>query len=220
MRRAPLAVLASCLFLLLAGCGKEPAAGPPKPAADDPLVGFWESTDREQGGMGYFMSLRADGQYFAGMGVMVHVKWFLVGDTLELRNPAGEPENRVVFSLDWNGEQVHFRDADGNDVVRTRVGAAPSVDKPLVGVWRFTHPNGAIAYERYLPDGTMYLRIPNPNTVQPGAWHRQDDRLVLAPMGGPVASSPVTVEGDVLTMDDGNGKKREMKRTDAWYISP
>jgi hypothetical protein len=66
---------------------------------------------------------------------------------------------------------------DGSTLRKDRADV-PSSNKPsIVGIWRYRHYTGAIAYERYAPNGLFQFRLPM--TSSSGCYKIEGDHLIL-----------------------------------------
>src|SRR5688572_25212710 len=154
MRRLTMIVL---LAALVSPAGVTAATCPPPQSTQ--LTGLWESEDKSKGGIGHAIELRADGSYSEATTVIVDMVYRVSGDQIFLSEKPGGEEKPIP--LDLGAETPNLEKRLGPSVGRKeRVGQREPGQEPIVGVWRYEHPTLMVAFERYLPDGRMQLRLP------------------------------------------------------------
>jgi len=100
------------------------------------------------------------------------------GDRLILREAAGDEAKTLdTLTLRIDGDTLTQTSQDGTTLEKKRLGTAEPGRPPIEGVWRFRHPTGATAFERYTGDGRVFLRIPM--TGSTGCYQTKGDRLKL-----------------------------------------
>jgi hypothetical protein len=179
--------LIAAALILFTGCaagtawarGSRPAC--PEPAALD-LAGFWESRNTSKGGIGHTLEFRKDGTFVEATTVIVDSTYHVSGDRLFLdalsEDKTSGPKG-VEFRVE--GDLMIAKGLNGSTIKKERVGKAEPGSPPIVGVWRFRHDTGAIAYERYGADGRMSLRLPLASST--GCYKVQGDRLAMSKPG-------------------------------------
>lgn len=102
------------------------------------------------------------------------------------------------------------------EVRKERIGRAEPGRDPIVGAWRYRHPTGAIAYERYTPDGQMSLRLPM--TSSTGCYKMEAGKVALARAQGGGLNGSFEMKGEdlVLTFADKSVTYRK-EPAGAWY---
>ena len=186
-------------------------ATPSSPA----VTGFWES-DTSRGGIGQTLELKPDGS--ANVSVVIIVsqlyrtadgKLFIAEDANGLKAPA----NSAPFSV--TSTTLVQKNAEGHEVPKERVGPLPASGVPLlVGVWRYRHYTGAIAFERYTVDGHFLFRLPL--TSHQGCYRVAGTSLSLE-MVESSNKMQYTVSGDTLTLSREGGKSTTYHRGEPWY---
>lgn len=184
------------------------AAGPSAPGE---LVGVWESVQRTRGGIGNTLELRPDGTVTQTVLVMVDFGYRIADGKLEVSFADDEAgETHPALPVSFADGDLLLTQADGTVQRRERVAGGEPGDPPIVGVWSYPHPAGAVAYERYLPDGTAQLRIP----LQPvdGRYRVEGDALAIEVEGSPGSQPRVEVAGDELRLTPEGGVTRTYRR--------
>lgn len=142
------------------------------------IVGFWETERTSKGGIGHTVEFGKDGAYLEAVSVIVDQKYLYKNGKLsifDLQDGAANNENTSEIAL----EKMSFtiKGPDGSTFRKERADV-PAFDKPsIVGVWRYRHYTGAIAYERYAPTGQFQFRLPMSSSA--GCYQLEGDQLVL-----------------------------------------
>ena len=170
MKRISRILLAAILFTSSAAR----ALTCPAPGAND-LAGLWESHDTSKGGIGHTVEFRPDGTFVEATTVMVETVYRIAGDHLIV----GEsPEKALDSTFRIEGDTLVQEGANGQTVRKERFGKAEAGSSPVLGVWRFRHDTGAIAFERYTEDGRVLLRLPLASST--GCYKLAGDRLAMS----------------------------------------
>ena len=179
--------LIAASLILFTGCaagtasarGSRPAC--PEPAALD-LAGFWESRNTSKGGIGHTLEFRKDGTFVEATTVIVDSIYHVSGDRLFL-DALSEGKTAAPEGLEFRveGDLLIQKGLNGSTIKKERVGKAEPGSPPIVGVWRFRHDTGAIAYEKYGADGRMSLRLPLASST--GCYKVQGDHLAISKRG-------------------------------------
>jgi hypothetical protein len=169
------------------------------PGAND-LVGLWESRDTSKGGIGAAVEFRADGVAITSYTVIVNMVYRVSGDRLDVAMSEDELKG------DWMTFKV---DADtftptcctDSPVVKKRFGGDRTDSRSIVGAWTYPHYTGAVAYERYTPDGRMQFRLTL--SADTDCYAVSNGRVTFT------TPKPTThsyaVKGDELAMERGKG---------------
>lgn len=190
-------------------------------ASVSPLVGLWESDVSSKGGIGGAMEFRSDGTYTQAPTVLVDGFYRVVRDHLVIGDqpPAADADTTAASALSFRGNQCLVTSPDGKVVVtKERVGQAQEGVPPIVGVWRYQHPAGGVAFERYTSDGHISLRLPLAS--ESGRFTFSEGTIVLArEKGGPQMRLSVTLKDNALTMTDASSKASGWHRVieGVWY---
>jgi hypothetical protein len=179
--------LIAAFLILFTGCAAGTAwARGSRPACPDPgaldVAGFWESRNTSKGGIGHTLEFRKDGTFVEATTVIVGMNYHVSGDRLFLdelvEDKTIEPEG-VEFRVE--GDLLVEKAPNAPVVRKERVGKAEPGSPPIVGVWRFRHDTGAIAYEKYGADGRVSLRLPLASST--GCYKVLGDRLAMKKPG-------------------------------------
>ena len=197
------------IFLLLCACGEperssepvEPLPGRPVLAGD--LPGLWESTLQTPQGLSSFMRMHGDGRLEEGFALRVSARYEFdpYDQTLTFHSPDIEMgEDLKPVPVAFEGDVMHFGDPQeaGRQIAKTRVGEAIAGEHPVVGTWTYTHATGLPAYEKYLPDGTFLVRIPQAEQSNQGTWKLEDDTLVMDLGEGRVREAEASISEGAL----------------------
>lgn len=159
------------LFWLFIAALQCPA--PPSPQ----LVGLWESADKSQGGIGHTLEFRSDGTFVEAVTVIVDMSYRVSGDRLilgeEPTTGAGDPG----ISFRFESDTFVVEPPEGPAVRKERIGQREPGQSPIVGMWRYRHYTGAVAFERYTPEGRLHLRLPMSSSQ--GCYTLAGTRLTL-----------------------------------------
>jgi|SRR5215470_10561778 len=174
--------------------------------SDTAVVGFWESESTSRGGIGQTIELKASGEFLSSTAVMVDQLYRTADGKLFV---AG---NGAPYKVT---RDVLVQTDDKRDEIRKeRVGSRAAGKDPLVGVWRYRHYTGAIAFERYTEDGRLLFRLPM--TSEQGCYRATGDALSLD-IDGRTNTAQYTVAGTRLTLRSADGKTHTFRRTEPWY---
>jgi hypothetical protein len=185
------------------------------PATQD-LAGLWETRETSKGGIGHTLELRADGTFVEAITVLVSFDYRVDGDQLSVSETPGGKPDAVTFRI--AGDTLTQPGPDGAPVRKERVGKAEEGSPPLVGVWRYRHYTGGIAFERYTPDGKLDFRLPMRGST--GCFRIAGDRLSLLRRGQKETRLQFTRNGDGLALGYAGAPKPtayERSAAGPWY---
>jgi hypothetical protein len=196
MRRTATTFLLATAALFAACASFARSHGPEcaAPATPD-LVGLWETRGTSKGGIGHTIELRADGTFVEAITVLVSFDYHVAGDKIFVSEP-GRKDDGAPFRIE--GDTLIQPGPDGSSIRKERVGRAEAGNSPLVGIWRYRHYTGGIAYERYTADGKLYFRLPMKGSK--GCFEVNDDRLSLKGRGRKDSVVRIALNGDELTV--------------------
>jgi len=89
----------------------------------------------------------------------------------------------IPFEVSARTLVMHRGDKKQRRVKMTRVGPPPDPTNLLLGVWRYRHHTGGVAFEKYLPDGRLLFRVPFP--AKTGCFTVQASDVSLSYPEGP-----------------------------------
>ena len=185
----------------------------------NPLVGVWESDAKSNGGIGGALEFRSDGTYTQAQIVLVDGFYRVVRDRLVVgvHPPAVDADTTAAGVVSFRGNQCLLTGPDGSVVTKERVGRAQEGVPPIVGTWRYQHPAGGMAFERYTSDGHISLRLPLAS--ESGRFTFSEDTVALARDSGPVTRMNVKLKDNALTLTDASSKASDWHRVvdGAWY---
>ncbi len=176
--------------------------------ADEPtpqtLQGLWSATSRSNGGLGAQWYFSGDDRFESYFGAVVDYKFALDGHTMKLTFPPsnGQPGETVEAPIVLSGDTLTvYPDDPQKRRDMKRVGAAPLGPLSIAGDWTFQHYTGTTAYEHYSRSGAAQLNVRM--TTKPGTYTITPGHLTLKLEGEPVHEFAVSVNGDVMTANDG-----------------
>jgi hypothetical protein len=183
-----------------------------------PLVGLWDSATTSSGGIGSTLEFRADGTFVEAPTVIVNAYYRIIGDRFVVgEQPLGpNPDQAKSMRIQVDGDVLRLTGPDGSVVLKERLGRA-EVGKPaIVGAWRYRHPTGTNAFERYTDDGRMLFRLPMTSSV--GRYVVKGNEIVLTRPNQADVAMTVVLKGDELTLST-NGRTANYRRDSAgpWY---
>ena len=205
MKHATRNLLAAILF---AGSAAH-ALDCPKPDSQE-LAGFWESRQTSKGGIGHTLEFRPDGTYVEATTVMVSFNYRVDGDRLIVEEV---PETRIEIQ----GDTLTQTGPNGSTIKKERIGKAEKGSPAIVGIWRYRHDTGAIAFEKYTEDGRMLLRLPLAGST--GCYTITGGRLSMTSPGRGSKEIPFESQADELVLH-GPGKEATTYAREpagAWY---
>jgi hypothetical protein len=181
------------------------------------LVGLWESEQVSKGGIGHTLEFKPDASYIESTTVIVDMRYLFEGGKLFVFQPQASPDTskdsgaEVVFE----GKNHVVKGADGS-IVRKESLEAKQSSSSIVGACRYRHYTGAIAFERYTPDGLLQFRLPM--TSSSGCYSVEKDRINLI-QNNKKTAIPFKLIGGQLSLENANKPpSRYRKETvGAWY---
>ena len=193
-----------------------PPASTTRVAAPDAVLGLWESAEKSNGGIGGALEFRTGGAAAVGNVVLVDAFYQVKDGTVILSEQAGGPPipgSTLPLTIDGGDWKAS---AGGQQIVKTRVGTAVAGQSPIVGVWKYTHPTGAPAWERYTGEGTMFLRVVLSATA---ATYVVSGSTVTISGAGGTPTFRGALDGDALTMTTADGRATRYLRASPanWY---
>jgi hypothetical protein len=184
------------------------------PPSDSSVAGFWESEGTSGGGIGHTIELKADGEILMSTTVMVDEVYRVRDGRLFVAMTAPDLAARtdgVPFSIIEN--VLVQGDAQGQ-VRKERLGTRPEASTALVGAWRYRHDTGAIAFERYAPDGRFLFRLPMSSDL--GCYRTDGGSLGIAAAQVSNSMKYAVVDGK-LVLRKADGEPHTYRRADPWY---
>lgn len=167
--------LALCVVLGTTGCASitgRPAL--PCPATQSPqLEGLWESEDKSNGGIGHTLELRSDGTFVEAVTVIVDWNYRVSGDRIIIN----EEPIADAFRFKFEGDTFVVESPGLPTVRKERIWQREHNQAPIVGMWRYRHYTGAVAFERYTPEGRLHFRLPMSSSQ--GFYTLEGTRLTL-----------------------------------------
>jgi hypothetical protein len=146
--------------------------------ADTNVAGFWESEQTSKGGIGHTLEFQKDGSYLEAVSIIVDQRYHYENSKLTIIDPQEKTNNNVnVSEIKLDLMTLTEKCPDGSTLRKERADI-PLPEKPsIIGIWRYRHYTGAIAYERYAPDGLFQFRLPM--TSSSGCYNIEGDQLII-----------------------------------------
>ena len=183
------------------------------------LTGLWESSSTSRGGIGHTIEFRSDGTFVEAVTVIVDMRYRLRGNRLfvDAQSDRSESDDRDPTIVKFKGDTLVATSSDGSVVEKKRVGPATKSKSALVGAWRYRHYTGAIAFERYTPEGQLLFRLPMASSV--GCFVTRGTEITLAQPDQPENLFKYEVSGPKLVLTDSAGKAAKYRKdpNGPWY---
>jgi 2-polyprenyl-6-methoxyphenol hydroxylase-like FAD-dependent oxidoreductase len=180
-------------------------------------VGFWESDTTSRGGIGVAIELGADGTFLMSTTVMVEQLYRVTDGKLFMADSAAALATTTdgrPFTV--TADTLTHADGRGSEIRKERVGAPPAAGaSPLVGVWRYRHFAGAIAFERYAADGRLLFRLPL--TSEQGCYRATGSSLSIATPQTDTSMQYSVTGQDKLVLKAREGETFSYHRAEPWY---
>ena len=188
-----------------------------QPVVNKDLVGLWESTSISRGGIGNNIEFRIDGSYNAAVTVLVDLRYEVKNGKLYIAKNPGEPvsykagaeikiENNALVLIGKNGEKE----------VRNRI--SQRVGDSVVGMYKYRHYTGGIAYEQFTADGFMHFRLPMRSTS--GCYVLKGKEVKITSQDQEPKQLKYKVSLESLVLDDQKKLSKYNRVKDgAWYKS-
>lgn len=202
-----MAPLGAILLALAATC-----AAP----ADRALVGLWETATPGVGGAGHTLEFRADGTMISAFAIVLQFAYSFDRGTLFTADNATALAAEVEGPrIEIEGNVLVLTDAKGGSVRKERVGPVEDPGRPIVGVWRYRHDRGPMAYERYTADGQLSFRMPLSSNH--GCYTLTGGTLTVDVDAKPAKFTP-RLEGDALELKrEGHPSSHYRRAPSVWY---
>ena len=188
----------------------------PKPN-QTPLPGLWESSTTSRGGIGHTLEFRPDGTFVEAVTIIVDLRYRVDGRKLYTFEPGASPSEDQFSTIKLMGSRLLETAFDGSQTEKVRLADSPSAARGLVGAWSYRHYTGAIAFERYTPDGQLLFRLPMSSSV--GCFVPHGKELTLAEPNKPEGSLSYEIQGDNLILTEPEGKVTRYRKSSygPWY---
>lgn len=141
-----LAATACCFLALSASASSD----------DPPLIGFWESAQTSQGGIGTALEFTDDGRFAQLAVVLVEAGYRLEDEALVFIDDAGQEQ---VMPIRFDAGAMKMSGPDGTELRKTRIDDPSGGESAILGAWSYDYPGQGTAFERYTEDGRMLFRL-------------------------------------------------------------
>ncbi len=148
------------------------------PPSNMNVVGFWESERTSKGGIGHTVEFQKDGSYLEAVSVILDQKYRYENGKLSIFDSQEKSNNNeITTDVSFDLMTLTVKGPDGSTLRKERADVPSAMKPSIVGVWRYGHYAGAIAYERYAPNGLFQFRLPM--TSSSGCYKVEGDQLTL-----------------------------------------
>ena len=187
------------------------------PVGGQDLVGLWESVASSRGGIGNNIEFRKDGSYVAAVTVLVDLNYEVKEGKLFTGKNNGEPVSFVEGEAITIGDTaLVVKGENGGKEVRDRV--TPGAGTAIVGVYKYRHYTGGIAFERFTPDGILNFRLPMSSIS--GCYSIDDNEISVAAQGQETEIVHYTLRaGNLLLGAEDKMSTFNRVKEGAWYES-
>lgn len=185
--------------------------------ADRALLGLWESAGQNHG-VGHTLEFKPDGSFVSAFVVSVQLAYrFDKGQLFTAADAASLGSEKDGPRVEIQGDVLVLTDAKGGTLRKERVGPVEDRSRPIVGIWRYKHDTGPMAYERYTPDGQLLFRLPMSSNR--GCYTLAGGTLTVDGEGArSSAKFTPRVEGDGLELRrEGKEPTRYRRAPSVWY---
>ncbi|MDX2425089.1 MAG: hypothetical protein QNK15_02425 [Cycloclasticus sp.] len=185
--------------------------------ANDNLVGLWESTAVSRGGIGSTFEFREDGSYTAAVTVLVDLAYGIKDGRFFMSHNKNEP-------IDYNkGTKIEITTTgfsligdDGKKEIKTK--EVSTVEKTIVGVYKYRHYTGGVAHEKYTSDGLIKFRLPM--SSDSGCYSIKNKTVVINQSEEDPSEMKYKITKGMLELRDSKGKySYKIVSEGAWYQS-
>jgi len=186
------------------------------PPSND-LVGLWESTRTSKGGIGHTLEFRTDGSFLEAITVLVELSYRVVNGNLFVADtPADAKQSKDGIQIILERDTLVVTGPDGSAERRKRMESNGAADS-IAGAWSYRHYTGAIAYERYSPDGRLSFRLPM--TSSTGCYQAKAGALTLVFTDNRKSPTGYTLRGDRLDLHSKEDRLTRYRRSafGPWY---
>jgi len=168
------------------------------PTGNDQVIGLWESASITKGGIGNNIEFKKDGSFHAALAVLVDLNYEVKDKKLYLSKEKGQPVS-YDFGIDISLENgsINMQGINKNRLT-------PGIDGSIVGTYKYLHPTGVMAYERYSPNGILNLRLPM-KSINRGCYKiLSNNEIELQMQAGNSKSVHFDIADNKMTMGEKN----------------
>jgi hypothetical protein len=182
---------------------------------DPPLVGFWESVETAQGGIGSALLFTADGRFRQTAVVAVETRYRLDGAELVLEAGPGT-ETAQTIPVVFGPDTMTMTSPDGKQLHKKRFRKQSGDPSPLLGDWTYAYAGQGTCFERYSADGNMQFRLPL--KTEAGTYRIDKQRVRLQPNRGKIQKWSFERTGDTLRIGPkGSLTQYRQVKEGRWY---
>jgi hypothetical protein len=184
------------------------------PVASTPIVGTWESADKQPDASGLKADFGADGSFRSIIGIMATFNYTAPNGrlTVDFGDPRAKFDNTTVSYRIENGTYVQNGvNLLGSNITMKQVGPGTTDGAPILGVWSFVDYTGVTAFVDFDEKGNGYLRIPM--RMCSGKWSESRSGHLAIMLNGQLNERDYSIDNDVLTLKAPGGDIKYNRRT-------
>ena len=188
-----------------------------QPVVDKKLVGLWESEAVSTSGIGSNIEFRKDGSFTTAVTVLVDLKYQVKDGKLYIAEDSDKPVSfDAGLDISYEKKALVIHGEDGSKEIKTRV--TPLKKDSIIGIYKYRHYTGGIAFERYTPEGMLNFRLPMKSTS--GCFVKDKKELKLKTPDGKMEVFSYGISEGKLILGGQDNKSIYSRVVDgAWYDS-
>jgi hypothetical protein len=183
------------------------------PSIGAPIVGTWESTTMQDGGVGATLDFAPDGAFSMTFGAKTAFAYSVSDGRLitTFKNPQTGQNDVHTTPISIQHDSLIQKEESGTQVTMKRLRPAPSSDESIVGVWSYRDNTGITGFVDFAQNGQGVLRLPMSSCS--GTWSVSNGTRLTASLNGqPPAQWDYSIENAVLTMKNAQGVELKYNR--------
>lgn len=171
--------------------------------ANHNVVGLWESATVSRGGIGNNFEFRKDGSYTTAVTVLVDLSYDIRDGRFYMSHNKGEPINyEKGAKIEITKSGFTLIGDDGKKEIKTKENQG--IEESIVGIYKYRHYSGGIAYEKYTRDGHIYFRLPMKSVS--GCYTIDKNKITITQAEKKQSEMIYEVSGGMLNLKDSKGK--------------
>jgi hypothetical protein len=183
------------------------------PSIGTPIVGTWESTSMQDGGVGATLDFAAGGAFSMTFGAKAAFTYSLSDSrlTTTFKDPQTGQNNVHTTPISIQHDSLIQKEDNGTEVTMKRVRPAETSDESILGVWSYPDHTGITGFVDFAQNGQGVLRLPRSSCS--GTWSVSNGTRLTASINGQApAQWDYSIENAVLTMKNAQGVELKYNR--------
>ncbi len=186
------------------------------PGSGAPIVGTWESTSMQNGGVGATLDFAPDGAFSMTFGAKTAFAYSVSNGrlTTTFKNPQTGQNEVHTTPISIQHDSLIQKEDNGAQVTMKRVRPARSIDDSIAGVWSYVDNTGVTGFVDFAQNALGVLRLPM--SACTGTWSVSNGTRLMASING---QAPVqwnySIENAVLTLKNAQGAELKYNRRSA-----